>query len=193
MAPVIGVSSNFLNLSISDPELLPIPITSLIRCAVGILITHSLLLQPAGFDKIRSVATRWSEPVCSAMYFVRLLQPTHHYPYRSAVPAQFLLVTFPVAVDVPASGSLDPARQTWIFDFDIRSKLYSAYPAAFVLIEQLLSRLARCNRTRPIASRLKICAPFSGLNVIELCYNIYAFSDSGARRDACPSSSSRTI
>ena len=38
------------------------------------------------------------------------------------------------------------------------------------------SRLARGNRTRPIVSRLKICAPSSGVNVIELSYDIYAFS-----------------
>jgi hypothetical protein len=36
----------------------------------------------------------------------------------------------------------------------------------------------------PIVSRLKICAPSSGVNVIELSYDIYAFSNSGARRTA---------
>ena len=34
------------------------------------------------------------------------------------------------------------------------------------------------------SSRLKICAPSSGVNVIEISYDIYAFSNSGAWRDA---------
>jgi hypothetical protein len=42
-----------------------------------------------------------------------------------------------------------------------------------------------------MASRLKICAPSSGLYVIELSYDIYAFSNSGAWRDAYVKSASR--